>query len=106
MPSIVPVEVRGGKAGPVMVAKDEHPRPDTTLEGLAKLKPFVRSPGTITAGNASGVNDGAAALIVASEQAAKAHGPARILMNIAGIGTAKRIVQRDGSAAPLASVAV
>src|SRR3989440_11006677 len=71
---IAPVEVPGGKAGPIMVDKDEHPRPDTTLEGLAKLKPFVRNPGTITAGNASGVNDGAAAMIIASEQAAKAHG--------------------------------
>ena len=56
----------GGKAGPVIVDKDEHPRPDTTLEALAKLKPFVRNPGTVTAGNASGVNDGAAALILAS----------------------------------------
>src|SRR5467141_752289 len=57
---IVAVEAPGGKAGPVIVDKDEHPRPDTTLEALTKLKPFVRNPGTITAGNASGVNDGAA----------------------------------------------
>src|SRR5229473_7668299 len=64
---IVAVEAPGGKAGPIVVDKDEHPRPDTTLETLAKLKPFVRNPGTLTAGNASGVNDGAAALIVASE---------------------------------------
>src|SRR5207302_107131 len=71
---IVPVEAPGGKAGPIVVDKDEHPRPDTTLETLAKLKPFVRNPGTLTAGNASGVNDGAAALIVASEEAAKRHG--------------------------------
>src|SRR5829696_4164595 len=71
---IVAVEVLGGKAGPVTVDKDEHPRPDTTAEGLAKLKPFVRNPGTITAGNASGVNDGAAAMIVASAEAAKRHG--------------------------------
>ena len=48
----------GGKAGPVIVDKDEHPRPETTLEGLSKLKPIVRNPGTVTAGNASGVNDG------------------------------------------------
>ena len=76
---IVPVEVPGGKAGPVTVDKDEHPRPDTTLEGLAKLKPFARNPGTVTAGNASGVNDGAAAMILASAEAAKRHGltPAR-----------------------------
>jgi 3-oxoadipyl-CoA thiolase len=66
---IVPVEVPGGKAGPVMVDKDEHPRPDTSLEALAKLRPIVRNPGTVTAGNASGVNDGAAAMILASEAA-------------------------------------
>jgi 3-oxoadipyl-CoA thiolase len=71
---IIPVELPGGKAGPVVVDKDEHPRPDTTMEALAKLKPFVRNPGTITAGNASGVNDGAAAMILASEAAAKRHG--------------------------------
>jgi 3-oxoadipyl-CoA thiolase len=71
---IVPVEVRGGKAGPVTVKADEHPRPDTTREALAKLKPFVRDPGTVTAGNASGINDGAAAMILASEDAARRHG--------------------------------
>jgi 3-oxoadipyl-CoA thiolase len=70
---IVPVEVKG-KAGPITVNTDEHPRPDTTLEALAKLKPIVRNPGTVTAGNASGINDGAAAMILASEQAAKRHG--------------------------------
>ena len=71
---IVPVEVPGGKGGPVKVDKDEHPRPETTLEGLSKLKPIVRNPGTITAGNASGINDGAAAVILASAQAAQRHG--------------------------------
>src|SRR6201982_2138982 len=71
---IVPVEVPGGKAGPVTVDKDEHPRPDTTLEGLGKLKTPFRSPGTVTAGNASGVNDGAAAIILASQEAVKRHG--------------------------------
>jgi 3-oxoadipyl-CoA thiolase len=71
---IVPVEAPGGKAGPVVIDRDEHPRPDTTPEGLAKLKPFVRQEGTITAGNASGVNDGAAAMILASEDATKTHG--------------------------------
>lgn len=71
---IIAVEVAGGRAGPVTVDKDEHPRPDTTMEGLAKLKPFVRNPGTITAGNASGVNDGAAAMILASAEAARKHG--------------------------------
>ena len=58
---IVPVEVPGGKAGPIVVKEDEHPRPDTTIENLPKLKPIVRNPGTVTAGNASGINDGAAA---------------------------------------------
>jgi 3-oxoadipyl-CoA thiolase len=69
---IVPVEIATRKET-IKVDTDEHPR-QTSLEQLAKLKPFVRNPGTITAGNASGVNDGAAALIVASEAAVKAHG--------------------------------
>src|SRR6266516_1104475 len=71
---ITPVSVPGGKAGPVSVDRDEHPRPETTLEGLTKLKPIARNPGTVTAGNASGVNDGAAAMILASAEAAKRHG--------------------------------
>ena len=71
---IVPFKVPGGKAGPIVVDHDEHPRPDTTLEGLGKLKPFIRNPGTITAGNASGLNDGAAAIILASQDAADRHG--------------------------------
>jgi len=69
----VPVEIAGRKQT-VTVDTDEHPRPDTTLEQLARLKTPFRNPGTVTAGNASGVNDGAAALIVASEAAVKAHG--------------------------------
>jgi 3-oxoadipyl-CoA thiolase len=91
---IAPVEVPGGKAGPVIVDKDEHPRPETTLEGLAKLKPFVRNPGTITAGNASGVNDGAAAMIIASEAAAKAHGlkPYARILGMASAGVPPRIM--------------
>ena len=68
---MVAIEVSGGKAGPITVTQDEHPRHDTTAEGLAKLKPIVRPGGTVTAGNASGVNDGAQALIVASAGAAK-----------------------------------
>jgi 3-oxoadipyl-CoA thiolase len=70
---IVPVEAPGGKSGPVLVDRDEHPRPDTTLEQLAKLKTPFRNPGTVTAGNASGVNDGAAAMILASEAAVQKH---------------------------------
>jgi acetyl-CoA acyltransferase len=69
---IVPVAVPRGKET-VQVAEDEHPR-DTTLEALARLKPAFRAGGTVTAGNASGVNDGACALLVASERAAAAHG--------------------------------
>jgi 3-oxoadipyl-CoA thiolase len=71
---IVPVQVPGGKAGPITVDTDEHPRPDTTLDALAKLKTPFRNPGTVTAGNASGVNDGAAAMILASEAAVQRHG--------------------------------
>jgi 3-oxoadipyl-CoA thiolase len=71
---IVPVSVPGGKAGPTSVDKDEHPRPETTLEGLGKLKPAFRNPGTVTAGNSSGVNDGAAAMILASAEAVEKHG--------------------------------
>jgi 3-oxoadipyl-CoA thiolase len=70
---IVPVEIPQRKGEPVIVDKDEHPR-STTMEALAKLKPIVRSDGTVTAGNASGVNDGAAAIIIASEEAAKRNG--------------------------------
>jgi 3-oxoadipyl-CoA thiolase len=91
---IAPVEVPGGRGGPVVVAKDEHPCPDTTLEGLAKLKPFARTPGTVTAGNASGVNDGAAALIIASEQAAKQHGltPKARILGMAAAGVPPRVM--------------
>ncbi len=74
MSEIVPVEVPGGKGGPILVDRDEHPRPDTSIEQLAKLKTPFRHNGTVTAGNASGVNDGAAAIIVASAQAVKEHG--------------------------------
>ena len=70
---IVPVSVPQRKGDPVVVAKDEHPR-ETSIEALGKLKPVVRADGTVTAGNASGVNDGAAALVIASESAAKKHG--------------------------------
>ena len=71
---ITPVTIKGRK-GDVVVSVDEHPRPDTTLEALAKLKtPFRQQGGTVTAGNASGVNDGAAALILASEAGARRHG--------------------------------
>jgi 3-oxoadipyl-CoA thiolase len=91
---IVPVSAPGGKAGPIVVDKDEHPRPDTTIENLQKLKPIVRNPGTITAGNASGINDGAAALILASEEAVKAHGltPRARVLGMASAGVPPRIM--------------
>jgi len=91
---IVAVEVPGGRAGPVTVDKDEHPRPETTMEGLAKLKPFVRNPGTITAGNASGVNDGAAAMILVSAEAAKKHGltPRARVLGMASAAVAPRVM--------------
>ena len=91
---ITPITISGGKAGPTVVDKDEHPRPETTLEGLAKLKPIVRDPGTVTAGNASGVNDGAAAMILASEAAVKKHGltPRARILGIASAGVAPRIM--------------
>jgi 3-oxoadipyl-CoA thiolase len=91
---IVPVEAPGGKAGPIVVNKDEHPRPETTLEGLQKLKPIVRNPGTITAGNASGINDGAAAIILASEDAAKTHGltPRARVLGMASAAVPPRIM--------------
>jgi 3-oxoadipyl-CoA thiolase len=91
---IVPVEIAGRKGETVKVDKDEHPRPDTTLEQLTKLKPFVRNPGTITAGNASGVNDGAAAMILASEAAVKAHGltPRARILGMASAAVPPRIM--------------
>jgi len=70
---IVPVTIPQRKGDPVVVDRDEHPR-DTSVEALAKLKPIVRPDGTVTAGNASGVNDGAAAIIVASKNAVEKHG--------------------------------
>ena len=91
---IVPVQVPGRKGDVTTVDRDEHPRPDTTLEQLAKLKTPFRNPGTVTAGNASGVNDGAAALIVASEDAMKAHGltPRARVLGMASAAVPPRIM--------------
>jgi 3-oxoadipyl-CoA thiolase len=90
---IVAVEI-SEKKGAVIVSTDEHPRSDTTLEGLAKLKPAFRTPGTVTAGNASGINDGAAAMIIASEEAAKRHGltPRARILGTAAAGVPPRIM--------------
>jgi 3-oxoadipyl-CoA thiolase len=71
---ITPVSVPQRKGDPVVVDTDEHPRPDSTLEALQKLRPIVRADGSVTAGNASGINDGACAVLMASSSAAKAHG--------------------------------
>jgi 3-oxoadipyl-CoA thiolase len=91
---IVPVDVPGGKNGPVTVDRDEHPRPATTMGDLAKLKTPFRNPGTVTAGNASGVNDGAAAMILASEAAVKRHGltPRARILGMASAGVPPRIM--------------
>ncbi len=71
---IVPVPVPQRRGDPLVFDADEHPRAGSTIEGLTKLRPFVRKDGTITAGNASGINDGACAVLIASEEAAKAQG--------------------------------
>ena len=71
---LVSVSVPQRKGDPLVVDKDEHPRAGSTIEGLQKLRPIVRKDGTITAGNASGINDGACAVLLASEESAKQHG--------------------------------
>lgn len=90
---IVAVETPGGKAGPITVDTDEHPR-ETTADALAKLKPIVRPDGTVTAGNASGVNDGACAMLVASTEAVRKHGlhPRVRILGMATAGVAPRIM--------------
>ncbi len=71
---IVALTVAEGRGDPIIVNADEHPRAGSTIEGLAKLKPIVRADGTVTAGNASGINDGACAVLIANAAAAKIHG--------------------------------
>ncbi|MBV9248116.1 MAG: 3-oxoadipyl-CoA thiolase [Acetobacteraceae bacterium] len=90
---ISPVTIKGRK-GDTVVEKDEHPRSDTTMEMLAKLRTPFRDPGTVTAGNASGVNDGAAALILASEDGARRHGltPRARVVAMATAGVDPRIM--------------
>jgi acetyl-CoA acyltransferase len=91
---IVPVTFTQGRDVTTVVDKDEHPRPGTTLDALAALKPIVKVNGTVTAGNASGVNDGACALLLASEQAAKRFGltPKARIVAAAVAGVAPRIM--------------
>ncbi len=90
---ITPVTIPQKKGEALVVGKDEHPR-ETSLEALAKLKPIVREGGTVTAGNASGVNDGACALLLANEAAAKQHGltPRARVVGMAVAGVAPRIM--------------
>jgi len=90
---IVPVTVLQAKGGATVFSRDEHPRA-TSLEALGKLRPVVRADGTITAGNASGLNDGAAAMLVASEAAAARHGitPRARILGMAAAGIAPRIM--------------
>ena len=91
---ITPVTIPQRKADPVIVDKDEHPRPGTTAEKLSKLPTPFREGGSVTAGNASGVNDGAAALIIASEAAVKKYGLTPIAKVVGGAtaGVAPRIM--------------
>jgi acetyl-CoA acyltransferase len=91
---IVAVTIPQKKGDPLIVDTDEQPRPDTTVEALAKLKPIVRSGGTVTAGNASGVNDGSAALIVASQTAIDRYGlkPLARIVASATAGVAPRVM--------------
>ena len=90
---IIPVELKGRKGDVTMVERDEHPR-ETSLEALAKLPTPFRKPGTVTAGNASGVNDGAAALVIASAAAAQKHGlvPFARIVSMATAGVAPRVM--------------
>ncbi|PZU11020.1 3-oxoadipyl-CoA thiolase [Sphingomonas sp.] len=92
---IIPVAVPGRKKGEVIeVSRDEHPRADTTIEVLQKLKPLFGPEGSVTAGNASGINDGAAALLVASESAARRHGltPRARILGMASAGVEPRVM--------------
>ena len=91
---IVPVPLPQKKGPPINFSADEQPRPDSSLEGLGKLKGVVKLDGTVTAGNASGINDGACAMLLATEAGAKRHGltpRARVLAS-AAVGVAPRIM--------------
>jgi acetyl-CoA acetyltransferase family protein len=91
---IVPVEIKQRKGDPIVVDRDEHPRRETTLEGLAKLPTPFRENGTVTAGNASGVNDGACAILLASGDAAEKYGltPRARIVGMATAGVPPRIM--------------
>ncbi|MBJ8498097.1 3-oxoadipyl-CoA thiolase [Acinetobacter oleivorans] len=91
---IVAVEIPQRKGDAVVVDTDEHPRASTTLEGLSKLKPVVKADGTVTAGNASGINDGAAALLIASDEAVQAYNlkPRAKIIASTAVGVEPRIM--------------
>jgi acetyl-CoA acyltransferase len=91
---IVPVSIKQRRGDPIIVDMDEHPREGTTLEGLAKLPTPFRNPGTVTAGNASGVNDGACAAVLASAKGAEMHGltPRARILGMATAGVPPRIM--------------
>ncbi len=91
---IIPVVIPQRKGEPVVVDSDEHPRASTTLEGLAKLKPVVKADGTVTAGNASGINDGAAAILIASDDAVQQYGlkPRAKIIGAKVVGVEPRIM--------------
>ncbi|XZV00725.1 3-oxoadipyl-CoA thiolase [Acinetobacter baumannii] len=91
---IVAVEIHQRKGDAVVIDTDEHPRASTTLEGLSKLKPVVKADGTVTAGNASGINDGAAALLIASDEAVQAYNlkPRAKIIASTAVGVEPRIM--------------
>jgi len=91
---IVAVEIPQRKGDAVVIDSDEHPRASTTLEGLSKLKPVVKADGTVTAGNASGINDGAAALLIASDDAVQAYNlkPRAKIIASTAVGVEPRIM--------------
>lgn len=107
---LVPVTIPQRKGDDLVVAADEHPRPGSTLDGLARLRPIVRAEGTITAGNASGINDGACALLLMTESAIKEQGTsplARVvawsvagvaprIMGIGPVPAARKVLQQAG----------
>ncbi len=100
--TIVPVEIKQSRGAPVVFKEDEHPRPDTTLETLARLSPAFNPTGTVTAGNASGITDGAAALVLASREKARELGlkPRGIVRSYA----VAAVEPRDFAVAPVPAV--
>ena len=103
---IIPVTIPQRRGDDVVVERDEHPRADSSLEALGKLPAAFREGGSVTAGNSSGVNDGAAALVIASEAAAKEHGlqPRVRILGMASAGVEPRLMGRKLGLSPLVVV--